>query len=274
MAVIGFGSVRSCGVTTTVAALTAVWPEERRPVVVELDPAGGTLAATCGLRVTPGLVSFATASRRRMDPDAIWAHSQALPCGGAVVVGPPSAGQAQRALKLLNDSAGQLGEVDGDVLADCGRLDPTSPARAMFDRADMRVLLVRPQLPDLHHLAAWLEDTASGAAALPRVVLVGGGPYPAEEVGAALGVEVVGHLSLDAAGVARLAEAADGRTLGRSALWRAARSLARTLVEHAAPPSESPPKSLPEAASGDATVEPAETREPVSDELVGEEARS
>jgi hypothetical protein len=249
MAVIGFGSVRSCGVTATIAALAAVWPAERRPIVVEFDSAGGTLAATCGLRVTPGLVSLASASRRRMEAGVLWTHSQPLPCGGAVVVGPPSAAQAQRALKLLTDSAARFAELDGDVLADCGRLDPISPAQAIFDGADVQVLVVRPHLPDLHRVAAWLEDTASQRSEELRVVLVGGGPYPADEIRAALGVEVDGHLPHDPGGVARLAELPNARTLGRSALLRAARSLATTIVSHVAPPPEPPPES-PEGASG------------------------
>jgi hypothetical protein len=273
MAVVGFGSVRSCGVTTTVAALAAVWPAERRPVVVEFDPAGGTLAASCGLRVTPGLVSFATASRRRMDPGGLWAHGQSLPCGGVVVVGPPSAAQAQRALKLLTDSAGQLGDVDGDVLADCGRLDPTSPARVMFDGADVEVLLVRPQLPDLHHLAAWLEDSGSASREQLRLVLVGAGPYPAEEVSAAMGVEIAGQLPHDPGGVVHLAEQSTARASGRSPLLRAARSLATTLVAHVAPPPESSPEP-PETTSGDDILDVADSSVSESGELVGEDVRS
>jgi hypothetical protein len=265
MAVFGFGSVRSCGVTATVAALAAVWPEERRPVVVERDPAGGTLAASCGLRVTPGLVSFATASRRRMDPATLWAHSRALPGGGSVVVGPPSAGQAQRALKLLTDSDAGFGDVAGDVLADCGRLDPTSPARPLFDTADVRVLVARPQLPDLHHLGAWLEDNSSRDVQ-PMVVLVGAGAYPPEEVSSALGVEVAAQLPHDPAGVARLAEAPNARTSGRSALLRAARSLAATLVAHVTPQSES--------RSADDVHERSDMSVAESDELVRGVARS
>jgi len=273
MALIAFGSVRSCGVTATIAALAAVWPEERRPVVVEFDPAGGTLAATSGLRVTPGLVSLASASRRRMEPAALWAHSQSLPCGGAVVVGPPSAAQAQRALKLLTDSAARFAEVDGDVLADCGRLDPTSPAQAMFNGADKQVLVVRPHLPDLHHVGAWLEDSASQRSEELRLVLVGGGPYPVEEIRAALGVEVVGQVPHDPGGVARLAVPPAPRTLGRSALLRAARSLATALVAQVAPPPE-PPRESPEGAWGDGTLDITDSRDPVSGDMVSEEARS
>ena len=40
MAVVALGSVRSCGVTTLSAALGAAWPDDRRRLVVELDPAG------------------------------------------------------------------------------------------------------------------------------------------------------------------------------------------------------------------------------------------
>jgi len=265
MAVLAFGSVRSCGVTTTVAALAAVWPDERRRVVVELDPAGGTLAAFCGLRVAPGLVSLATASRRGMERDALWTHSQQLPCGGAVVVGPPSAAQAKRALKLVADSVVQLAEVDADVLADCGRLDTTSTARTVFDGAQVQVLVARPQLPDLHHLAAWLGDASSNSA-LPIVVLAGSGPYPADEICAALGVDIAGQIPHDPAGVARLTETLNARTIGRTALLRAARSLAATLIERLEPPSKPMP-------SDEVTVEPSN---PATDspEPVREEARS
>ena len=266
MTVIAFGSVRSCGVTTTVAALAAVWPDERRRVVIELDPSGGTLAASCGLRVAPGLVSLATASRRRMEPDAIWAHSQQLPCGGAVVVGPPSASQAQRALKLMTGSAVRFADVDADVLADCGRLDPTSAARDLFDGAEVRVLAARPQLPDLHHLAAWLDD-APPKAARPIVVLTGGGPYPPEEIGAALGVQVAAAMPHDPAGVARLAETLNTRTINRTALLRAARSLATTIVERLAP-------QLDTLRSDEDTGETPDAAQPESAEPVREEARS
>jgi MinD-like ATPase involved in chromosome partitioning or flagellar assembly len=270
VAVVAFGSVRSCGVTTTVAALAAVWPDDRRRVVVELDPAGGTLAASCGLRVAPGLVSLATASRRHMEPDALWTHSQQLPCGGAVVVGPPSAAQAQRALQLMTDAVAQFADLDADVLADCGRLDPTSPARADFDGAEVQVLVARPQLPDLHHLAAWLED-ASSKSAQSIVVLAGSGPYPREEISAALGVEVVERMPHDPGGVARLAQASTARAAGRSALLRAARSLAATIVERLTEQAESP---LPESLSSEEGTVDASDSAPASAELQSEEARS
>jgi hypothetical protein len=176
-----------------------------------------------------------------VEPDALWTHSQQLPSGTAAVVGPPSAAQAQRALGLLGGLLAQLGHVDADVLADCGRLDPSSPARVVFDHAAARVLLTRPLLPDLHHLASWLQAEPPDTAR-PTVVVVGPGPYPPEEIREALGIEVAIALPHDPVGVARLAEDTSGRAISRTSLLRASRSLAEVLVErlaaHDSPPSE------------------------------------
>jgi hypothetical protein len=275
MAVVALGSVRSCGVTTAVAALAAVWPEERRRVVVELDPAGGTLAAVSGLRVTPGLVSLATASRRRMEPDAVVAHSQQLPAGGAVVVGPPSAAQARRALQLLLDAGANFGDVDADVLVDCGRLDPTSPARAVFETADVQLVLARPQLPNLHHLAGWFDEVRSNVATpngLPAVVLAGAGPYAPAEIRGALGVDVTAHIPYDPGSVGRLAEPPTGRTTRRSPLLRAASSLAAALVEQLPPQADTCAETQPRPDVTDAATRDVDN--PVGQPLVSEEARS
>ncbi|HEY3673057.1 MAG TPA: hypothetical protein VGN51_19115 [Acidimicrobiia bacterium] len=205
-----------------------------------------------------------------MEPDALWTHSQQLPCGGAVVVGPPSAAQAERALKLMTNAVAQFADFDADVLADCGRLDPASPARAVFDGAAVQVLVARPQLPDLHHLAAWLED-ASSKSAQAIVVLAGSGPYPAEEISAALGVEVAARMPHDPPGVARLAEAPTARTAGRTALLRAARSLAATIVERLTPQTESSP--FESLSSDEGTIEASDSA-PEAADLQTEEARS
>lgn len=234
MGVIAFGSVRSCGVTTTVAALGCVWPNERRRLLVELDPAGGTLAALFGLRPEPGLVSWATAARRHHQPEVVWSHCQTAPGGAPVLAGPSSSEQAQRALGLLDGALRHLGRVDGDVLVDCGRLDRGSLARETFDRADLRVLLVRPQLPDLHHLAAWLEGDGDDVPQV-AIVSVGLGLYPPEEIGDALGIDVLGALPHDPARALLLLEAVSAREQARGPLVRHARSLAEVLAARLTP---------------------------------------
>lgn len=74
MAVVALGAVRSCGVTTLALALAATWPKDRRVLLVELDPAGGTLAAASGWPPEPSLVSLAAAARHTLDPDLVWEH--------------------------------------------------------------------------------------------------------------------------------------------------------------------------------------------------------
>ncbi len=230
MGTLAVGSVRSCGVTTMVAALAAGWPEDRRRLVIELDHAGGTLAALFGLRSEPGLVSLAAAARRRSDPELLWEHSQELADGTAVLAGPPSAEQARTALGLLGPLLAQLDELGSDVLIDCGRLDATSIAREAFEDADVALLLARPQLPDMHCLASWLERR-TGSARQITVVLVGAGPYKQAEVADALHVEVLGEVPFDPDGVAALTSGAPPRVRARSPLLRHARSLADAIVK-------------------------------------------
>ena len=93
-----FGSVRSCGVTTLALSLAATWPPERRVLLVEADPAGGTLAAASGWPAEPSLVSLAAAARRGGDPALVWEHCHQLPGGAAVLAGPSSADHARSAL--------------------------------------------------------------------------------------------------------------------------------------------------------------------------------
>ncbi|MDA8365336.1 MAG: chromosome partitioning protein, partial [Actinomycetota bacterium] len=145
-------SVRSCGVTTLALALAATWPTQRRVLLVELDPAGGTLAAASGWPPEPSLVSLAAAARRALDPDLVWEHCQELAGGVAVLAGPASADQARSALGMLVGLVGHLGTFDADVLVDCGRLDPGPSGAGVFEGADRVVLAARPRLADLHAL--------------------------------------------------------------------------------------------------------------------------
>ena len=154
---VALGSVRSCGVTTLALALAATWPKDRPVLLVEADPAGGTLAAASGWPPEPSLVSLAAAARHALDPDLVWEHCQELPGGAAVLTGPASADQARSALGMLAGLSNDLGMLDTDVLVDCGRLDPGAPGAGAFEGADAVVLAARPRLADLHALATWRE---------------------------------------------------------------------------------------------------------------------
>jgi hypothetical protein len=230
MGVVALGSVRSCGVTTLAVALAATWPAGRRALVVEADPAGGTLAGASGWPPEPSLVSLAAAARRGGDPSRVWEHCQRLPGGAQVLAGPASGDQARDALAMLAGLLGLLGELDADVLVDCGRLDSGSPVHWLWERADRAVLVGRPRLADLQAVATWL-DTHPFAGGRLGLVTVGDGPYPDAEITEALGIEVLARLPWDrAAACALMSVPASARELRLAPLVRAARTFADHLA--------------------------------------------
>lgn len=233
MAVLALGSVRSCAVTTLVLSVAATWPEARRVLVVEADPAGGTLGAGAGWPAEPSLVSLAAAARRGGDPGLVLEHCQQLPGGAAVLAGPASAEQARSAIGMLGPLLGRLGELGGDVLVDCGRLDQGSPVLGLWEGADRAVLVARPRLADLQALSSWLE--ARTFAGRVGVVTMGDGPYPDGEIAEALGVEVLARLPWEPdAAEALVGLPASARQLRVAPLVRAARTLADQLAHGSA----------------------------------------
>lgn len=229
MTVVGLASVRSCGATTMAAGLTMVWPGQGRRVLVEADPAGGTLAAVAGLAAEPGLVSLAATARRAAEPELLFEHAQALADVTLVVCAPPGTEQACSALAMLGPLFDRLGELDGLVVVDCGRLDRAGPGVRLFEGADLAVLAGRPQLADLNALAAFVGGDEREVH--PLVVLVGPGPYPAGEISETLGMEVAGQLPWDPDAAAVLGRmGASSRQLTRGPLVRGLRSLADDLA--------------------------------------------
>jgi hypothetical protein len=230
MTVVAFGSVRSCGVTTLALSLAATWPPGHRVLLVEADPAGGTLAAGSGWPAEPSLMSLAAAARRGGEPAMVWEHCHELPGGAGVLAGTSSTDHARSALGMAGDLLVRLGELEADVLMDCGRLEPNSAALGQWERADRAVLAVRPRLADLHALTGWLEARPSEGQRL-GLVTVGDGPYPDGEIADALGVEVLARLPWDPdAANALVSVAASSRELRLAPLVRAARTLADRLA--------------------------------------------
>lgn len=223
------GSVRSCGVTTLALGLAATWPSDRRVLLVEADPAGGTVAASAGWAPEPGLVSLAAAARRGGDPTMLRKHCQHLPGGAAVLAGPALADQAQSALGMLGPVLARLGELDADVLLDCGRLDSTG--LVTWEEAGRRVLVGRPRLPDLQALATWLDARGSDPVHV-ELVMVGDGPYPDGEIAQTLGSEVLARVPWDPRTTDALVTVpASARELRLAPFVRAVRTLADRLAE-------------------------------------------
>ena len=229
----------SPGVTSLGVALTAAWPGDVQRVFVECDPAGGDIAARYSLPLSPGLIGLAAATRQGNDLGVLWRHTQTLPDGTPVVVGPLRGDQARTALTTLVGSrsdtptdatqpslfATAAQAHDSIVVADCGRLDPATAALPIVKAANALLLLLRPRADELSHLAAQLNDI-SAVAERVGLVLVGTG-YSATEVAAELEVPIF-------ATVPELAPQKGGGRFGqaraRTRLQRAAVTIAEQLT--------------------------------------------
>jgi len=234
MSVIALASAKgSPGVTTTALALAAVWP--RRVLVADCDPSGGDLAGWLGQPSTPGLVTLGPLARRGLGPAEVWAQTQ--PAGGSlrVLTGFARPDQARAVMALWQQLPVALARLGVDVLADCGRLDPVSPALAVARAADVVAVLARPDAAGVAHLEPCLRLLSDQGAA-PVVVLLGDRPYRPAAVAAALaergvGAGVAGVVLPDPAAARRLAGGpGSDRALARSLLIRSARLLADTLT--------------------------------------------
>lgn len=244
MTVLVFGSAKgSPGVTTTVLALAARWPEHREPFVVEADPNGGDMVArlaslegdTGGLRDTPSTVQLAAASRRGLNSTSLLEHSQRLPGLGEVraLLSPASAFASTTALvELVNaDLAGHLAGLSShDVLVDAGTIHPASPALTVLRSVRWLNVVARPTLESILHTRELV--TAVGAMGVRcSVVVIGDRPYSPIDVAEATGTHLLGSLPSDPIGAAALAgEARSPKILGRSRLIRSAAVIASSLA--------------------------------------------
>jgi len=225
----------SPGVTTLATALGARWPAAETAIVVEADPAGGDLMARFWLHESPGLVSLAAAARRSADPLLLAQHTQYLPGGLRVVLGPVGAEQCHAALSALTSGSSPLrraADVPGTtVIADCGRVDPDSPALPIIRSADAMLLVARPCDEQLAHVVLKLP-AAQRWARTPGFVLVGDG-YPTREVSQVCKIEVLGRIPRDDKGAAVLCgQRGERHGPDRSALGQAAARIATSLLTH------------------------------------------
>src|SRR5437868_82692 len=143
------------GASTSALAVASVWPSDRGVLFAELDLAGGDLVARFGLAPDPGVVQLGAAFRHALCAEEVWAHSQRLPGGVPVLVGPASAQQGYALGHLWEHLGPVLAALpDADVIADCGRLEPGSPVLELVGQAAILVLAARPTLEGVAHLRA------------------------------------------------------------------------------------------------------------------------
>ena len=159
-----------------------------------------------------------------------------------MLVAPPGDVHARAALHTLAGApegallAAAAREPEVVVLADCGRVDPGSPAEAIARRAALLLLVTGTGIDALAHSAARLQDLARWA---PRSgLLLTGDGYPTGDVERELGVPAIGRIPHDPAAAAILNGRRPRQLRDRGGgLARATNALARTLA--ATPPAAS-----------------------------------
>lgn len=231
MSLICFASQKgSPGTTLTALSVAAFWPADgRRKVLLEADPDGGCLALRYRLGRQPGLVTLAAAIRHGLAAQDLWVHTQVLPGGLPVIVAPERPDRVTGVLAMGASSlAPWLASLPGvDVIVDCGRLHPGSPAMPLALQADAVYFVMRP-------VAEQIYSTAERATALqqqvPRVawVQIGDQPYDVAAVAEATGIPVAAVLPDDHRVAAALTAGESPSRLRRSLLVRSLARLAAT----------------------------------------------
>ena len=232
MNVVTVASVRGApGVTTTALLLASTFEDG---VVVEADLDGGALAVRYGLGREPGLTTFAASDG---GSESVWRTHAQEAAGVAVLVGP----DAPAASTALWQSAGQriadqLATANGTAIVDAGRVRALVPLVAASHLLMVLVQPIAEHLVALTHLLPTLQQSIDGQVGM---VLVGDGPYRADDVETPLGVSVLGALPDDrgAAEALRTGTSSNAR-LARSALARAVSALGTEVRSVVAVPEE------------------------------------
>ncbi|MBY8872046.1 ParA family protein [Micromonospora sp. PLK6-60] len=213
MAIIALVSAKgSPGVTTSALACTLSW--QRRLVLAECDPAGGSILAGYlggALDGPRGIGELAVGELRDgnleqafwsqlVDLDAPKRERLLLPG----VVDPVQAGSVTPLWQRFTDFFADLdkGHPPYDVLVDCGRLSVVGPPWPLLRGADVVLLVTRAQLPGLSGTRAMIRAIERDFAEhrVPpgtlRLLVVGDGHGNAE-IAKALGVPVIARLPAD-----------------------------------------------------------------------------
>lgn len=227
----------SPGVTTFAVALAANWAVAVRRLVIECDPAGGDLAQRFGLAPSPGLLSLAAVARQPTGPDVVWNHTQTLAGQLPVVAGPAGSPQARAALRTLAAAGSPLWQAACEpgvlVFADCGRMDPGSPAEPLMRQADVLLLVSGTHSDELAHVAARLHELGR-AAGRASLVLAGRG-HTTDEVEREIGVPVTARIPHDPTAARSLTGHAVAGRGRKGGLAQSAVAVAKVLAGEAAP---------------------------------------
>ncbi|WP_375430130.1 hypothetical protein [uncultured Friedmanniella sp.] len=246
------------GGTTLAVGLALSWP---RPVLlVDADPgahqsvlAGYLTGRSAGGK---GLLRVAEAHRdrrplREVVVDqclSLVAADGAGPEGGGTTgdrrlflpgfTKPTSAAHFAGVWEELADTFERLGDVDVDVIVDLGRIGPLGLPAPLLERSALTAVVLRSDLRSVMsarvHLPTVVDPRVStGPRGRTGLVLVDPGrPYPASEIGKALGLPVLAQVAHDPVAAAHFSDGAtQHRRFEASPLLRSIRNAASTFAD-------------------------------------------
>lgn len=166
MTVIALASAKgSPGATMAGLALASVWPRE--VVLADVDPAGGDLIwrsrTPSGDPLDPdrGLLSLGAAARRGAAETTLASHLQDSSLGRQVLVGVSSPEQLTGLGAVWSQLSAVFDAHSTDVLVDCGRVVPGSPALPVLLKSDVVLFVTRPDLAGIAHLRERLRSLSA-----------------------------------------------------------------------------------------------------------------
>ena len=238
----------SPGASTTAIYLAAQWASSGREVLlIEADPAAGSMSQKLGIQFTPGTASFIAAGGGVSSANLI-EHAQDVLLSCFHVMPTPSSPSGAKSVAekfaRLGDELRDVSDNEMAVIVDAGRLTADTGASELTTSAAAVLIVSRDssELPSLEHVSGALVSDASEPGALGLAATVGASPLSGAEWSASHGLAFVGSVELSAASGTDLSMfMARGKRKSRK-LRGSLEKLADALYEFAFPGSAAAPR--------------------------------
>ena len=252
----------SPGASTTAMHLAANWATAGREVLlIEADPAGGSLSHNLGIQFTPGSASF-VASGLPILSNHLIDHAQDVLFENLHVMPAPASPTGARGIfdtfAEFSEDLRTISENEMAVIIDGGRMTADTAASALTTGATGVVVVCRnnSQLPSLEHLREALAASPGGDGPQAFAVTVGKSPMDPEEWQDKYGLTFSGSIEI-VADMATDLSAYLARSKRKSKKWRASlEQVGENLYPLAQPPVSDRPRRTRPATSPE--TEPAE----------------
>ena len=250
----------SPGASTTAMHLAAHWASAGREILlIEADPAGGSLSHNLGIQFTPGSASF-VASGLPILSNHLIDHAQDVLFENLHVMPAPASPTGARGIfntfADFSEDLRTISENEMAVIIDGGRVTADTAASGLTTSAAGVMVVCRNnnQLPSLEHLRDALAASPGGDGPQGCSVTVGKSPMDPEEWQENCGLTFCGSIEI-VADMATDLSAYLARSKRKSKKWRASlEQVGEKLYPYAQPPVSNRPRRPATAAPPDTEV--------------------